>query len=229
MKKYEILCYGDSNTWGTEARKNTADKEFRYDRSTRWPCVLQKGLGAEYAVTEEGLGYRTTVFTQFPDFPYRNGQTMLEGCLRSHYPLDLVIIMLGTNDLRTVPLPSEEKLERGMEALASQVRGNTEIGPGGSKAPELLIVAPPFITPSQPDDRTEVWDIFHGSEGEAMSRRFPEIYRSAAEKYNGFFLNAQEFTVPDPRDGVHLDASSHIRLGKAVAEKVREIRRCTDG
>lgn len=226
MEKYEILCYGDSNTWGTAARKNTADKEFRYDRSTRWTCVLQNELGEEYAVTEEGLGFRTTVTTQYAEFPYRNGLAMLEGCLRSHYPLDLVIIMLGTNDLRTDRLPSAEELGRNIETLASLVRENTEIGPDGCRAPELLLIAPPFITPSLPDGRTEVFALFHGREGEGMSRRFPEIYRLAAEKTGSFFLNAQECTVPDPRDGVHIDAPSHIRLGKAVAAKVREIRGC---
>ena len=92
---WEILCYGDSNTWGY----NPSTKE-RYDRYERWTGILQFTLGDEYHVIEEGLNGRTTVWDEPIEGEYKNGKTYLVSCLESHKPLDLVIIMLGTNDLK---------------------------------------------------------------------------------------------------------------------------------
>ena len=91
------------------------------------------------------------------------------------------------------------------------------------RAPEILLIAPPFIIPSAPDARTEVYPQFFGEYGERLSRQFPQVYRAVAEKYGCHFLNAQDFTRPDPNDGVHLDAASHRRLAEAVRDKVLEI------
>ena len=90
----EVLCYGDSNTWGY----NPKTKQ-RYDRNTRWPCVLQRELGEEFLVIPEGQNGRTTVWDD-PVEGQKNGMTYLLPCLESHKPLDLVIITLGTNDLK---------------------------------------------------------------------------------------------------------------------------------
>ena len=223
MELYEILCYGDSNTWGTVARCNTEDDEFRYDRLTRWPCVLQSELGSEYAVTEEGMGFRTTVYTNDAEKPWQNGLNLLEPVLHSHHPLDMVIVMLGTNDLRQPKLPEAEELQNGISRIVEFIRQHPEYGRNGNP-PKIIIISPPFITPSRPDGRTEVYPLFHGAEGEALSRQFPEEYRRTAQKYGCGFVNSQKLTVPDSADGVHIDAPSHIRLAKAVAEEVKRLR-----
>lgn len=90
-----ILCYGDSNTYGLKS-----DLVSRYPRNVRWTGILQEKLGSEYYVIEEGLGGRTTVWDD-PVEDYKNGKKYLLPCLDSHKPLDLVIIMLGTNDLKS--------------------------------------------------------------------------------------------------------------------------------
>ena len=225
MDTYEIMCYGDSNTWGTVAKKHKDDPHLRYGRDIRWPAVLQRLLGNGYAVQEEGLGGRTTMYTANPAMPFKNGMHMLEGCLKTHCPLDLVILMLGTNDLHLpAPLP-EDQLCAGITAVIDLIQAHPEYGPEEKRAPEILLVAPPFITPSAPDARTEVYAQFFSEYGERLSRRFPEAYRETAEKTGCRFLNAQEYTRPDARDGVHLDAESHLRLAAAVRDKVLEIRR----
>lgn len=221
---YEILCYGDSNTWGTIAKWNVLQKEGRYDRNTRWPCILQKELGQDYAVTEEGLGGRTTVYNAQPESPYKNGLYMFDGVLRSHRPIDLVILMLGTNDLHMSERLPEERLDAGMRQLVDIVQHRPECGRGGERAPAVLIIAPTAVIPSSPEGRTEVYAAFFGEYGERLSRRFPEVYGKLAEEMGCYFLNAQEYAHADPGDGVHITGDSHIRLGKAVAEKVRQIR-----
>ena len=188
---YEIMCYGDSNTWGTVAKHHISEPHRRYGRDVRWPCVLEKLLGPGYAVEEEGLGGRTTIYTANPELPFKNGMHMLEGCVKTHYP--------------------------------ELIQAHPEYGPEEKQAPEILLIAPPFITPSAPDARTEVYPQFFGEYGESLSRQFPRVYRAVAEKYGCHFLNAQDFTCPDPNDGVHLDAVSHRRLAEAVRDKVLEI------
>ena len=89
-----VLCYGDSNTWGYIG--GTGE---RFAPEVRWPGVLQAALGGAYRVIEEGLNGRTTVFDDSIE-EGRNGETYLRPCLQTHAPIDLVILMLGTNDLK---------------------------------------------------------------------------------------------------------------------------------
>ena len=95
--KYTILCYGDSNTYGYIP----AGGGKRYDEDTRWTCRLQNQLGKEYHVIEEGCSGRTTDVDD-PDAPWKNGMSGLLISLHSHKPIDMIILMLGTNDLKTV-------------------------------------------------------------------------------------------------------------------------------
>ena len=95
-----ILCYGDSNTWGTIGRWKLTDMPSeRYDRDTRWTQVAQRILGPDYCVIEEGLGGRTTIYARAEE-PWKCGETYLLPCLHSQRPLDWVVLMLGTNDLQ---------------------------------------------------------------------------------------------------------------------------------
>lgn len=224
MEKYEIMCFGDSNTWGTVAKKRISDPNLRYGRDVRWTCILQDDLGDEYAVSEEGLGGRTTIYTAAPEFPYKNGLVMYEGCIKTHHPLDLIILMLGTNDIHLPwKLPGEE-LGTGIRTLVEITKAHPEWGRNENTVPEILIVAPPVVVPSCPEGRTEVYPQFFGEYGTEMSRRFPEVFRAIAEEYGCHFLSSQDYAHADKNDGVHLDAESHIRLGHAIARKVREIR-----
>jgi lysophospholipase L1-like esterase len=92
-----VLCYGDSNTFGTAT---VARPDGRYAPDERWPGVLRGALGPGWLVIEEGLGGRTTVSDDPVEGADRNGRTYLYPCLRSHRPLDVVAIMLGSNDLK---------------------------------------------------------------------------------------------------------------------------------
>lgn len=223
MEKYEILCYGDSNTFGTVARWSDSEEERkRYNRETRWPCVLQADLGEDCYVTEAGLPGRTSIYDS-PEGWYLNGEKLLLPELLAHRPLDLVVILLGSNDLHLPDKLPEEKLGDGISRLIQIVREHPECGREGT-APDILVIAPPVIRKSSPLGRTSVYEKFFGAYGEHLSRCFAPVYRAVAEKNGCSFLSAADYAQPDEADGAHFTAQSHISLGHAVAEKVREIR-----
>lgn len=115
----EILCYGDSNTYGLIP--GTKD---RYPRDIRWTGIIQERLRHKgYNIIEEGLCGRTTVF----DDELRNGRRgdiFLPLLLESHQPLDVVILMLGTNDCKSYYKASAKVIGRGIEKLIHQIRAN---------------------------------------------------------------------------------------------------------
>lgn len=218
--KIQILCYGDSNTWGCIGRwKDSNHPSERYDTEHRWPDVLQADLGEDYHVISEGLGGRTTIYNK-PDEPWKNGETYLKPCLYSHRPLDLVIVMLGTNDLTAKCDMTPGELSVGITRLVNQIQEAWSCG-RGEKSPKILVLAPTEVQPSSPEGRVNVYEKFRKDIGRNLSRMFPEVYAKVAKEKNCYFLNAAAYAKPGPADGVHFDAESHVRLGHAVAEFIK--------
>jgi len=203
-----ILCYGDSNTWGYEP----ATKE-RYSRAERWTGILQRELGAEYYVVEEGLNGRTTVWDD-PIEGYKNGKEQLIPCLTSHKPIDLVTIMLGTNDLKRRFSLGAYDIAEGAGVLVNIVQ-KSDCGPQEG-APKVLLMAPPPVA-----KLTEYAEMFEGAE--VKSRRFSEHYQRVAQEYGCEFLDTAQVIVSSDLDGIHFEVSEHQKLGRAVAARVREI------
>lgn len=222
MDRIQILCYGDSNTWGTIARWVDSDlPSERLDPGHRWPCVLQAELGDDYHVIEEGLSGRTTIYPR-ADGQWKNGEPYLLPCLRTHRPLDLVIIMLGTNDLQARKDITLEELPVGISRLVDIVQSEWFSG-RDMKPPKVLIMAPVEVHSAAPNGRISYREKFRGEIGFGLSRKFPEVYRKVAQEKGCYYLNAAEYACPGDADGLHFDGECHIRLGKAVAEKVKEI------
>jgi lysophospholipase L1-like esterase len=206
MKK-RILCYGDSNTWGSDP---AGDERFGDD--VRWTGVLAQHLGADYTVIEEGLGGRTTVRDDPTDL-YRNGKDYLIPCLLSQRPLDLVVLMLGTNDLKTRFNVSAWDIADGMRFLGNLILAS-QAG-RGNKAPQLLMMAPPpLIT-------TNLLPHFTGAV--EKSEQLAKYYAEVATELGCHFLNAGEFAQTSDLDGVHWEAGEHTSLGKAVAEFIKGV------
>lgn len=204
-----VLCYGDSNTWGSDPE--TGD---RFGEEVRWTGVLGQALGDGYRIVEEGLPGRTTVRDDEIEGAHKNGRTYLTPCLESHRPLDLVVLMLGTNDLKARFAASASDIAQGAGVLVDRIR-RSEAGPDGG-VPEVLLVAPPAV-----GRLTEMAEMFEGSE--AKSKRFPEHYRRAAEQRGCDFLDASTVIVSSDLDGIHFEADEHRELGEAVAAFVRGI------
>ena len=203
-----LLCFGDSNTWGFDP----ATWE-RYPLDIRWPGVLQNELGESYRVIEEGLNGRTVVLSN-PLDRFSNGETDLASALASHCPLDLVILMLGTNDLIMSSSGSPDSVGKGIDVLLDIIR-HSGAGPGGN-APSVLLLAPPPIGPL-------VGEIEALESAVAQSYLFAQRYESLAADFGCAFLNAGDIVRSSEVDGFHLDASEHIKLGLAVAKRVRVI------
>jgi lysophospholipase L1-like esterase len=203
-----VLCYGDSNTWGC----NPANEE-RFGLDVRWPGILRTELGSAYWVVEEGLSGRTTVWDD-PIEGDKNGKTQLPSVLYTHHPVELVIIMLGTNDLKMRFSVPAWDIASGAGVLVDLVKGSG-CGPNGS-APQVLLIAPPPIA-----TLTGFTAMFEGAD--AKSKLFAQEYGRVAKLKGCHFLDASTVIVSSEQDGIHLDASEHGKLGRAVANRVREI------
>lgn len=203
-----ILCYGDSNTWGYDPAS-----QIRYPRDVRWPGILRNMLGEGYLVIEEGLNGRTTVWDD-PIELDKNGATYLRPCIQTHKPMDLVVIMLGTNDLKTRFSLSAYDIASGAGVLVDIVR-KSDTGIDGD-APEVLLIAPPPAV-----ELPGFAEMFENAV--EKSGGFARHYRRVANEKECHYLNAGNFVESSTLDGIHLEVDMHTELGKAVAAKVKEI------
>ncbi|MGD1016378.1 MAG: SGNH/GDSL hydrolase family protein [Roseiarcus sp.] len=201
-----IVAFGDSNTWGWDPKGAT-----RYQPDVRWTGVMQRELGSGYRVIEEGLNGRTTVFDD-PIEPDRRGADYLPPCLRSHAPLDLLIIALGCNDMKTRFSASPSDIAGGAERLILMARAEP-VGPDGAP-PAILLVAPPPI-----GKLTDFAEMFEGAREKSLV--LAQRYRAVAERQRVGFLDAGEFVACSELDGVHFAPEGHAILGRATAEAVR--------
>ncbi|WP_421726510.1 SGNH/GDSL hydrolase family protein [Bauldia sp.] len=207
-----VLCYGDSNTYGQTTANRPDD---RYGPTVRWPGVLRAALGSNWLVIEEGLSGRTTVNDDPIEGAEKNGRTYLRPCVMSHKPLDLVILMLGTNDLKVRFNKPASEIAMGMGALVLDIKAMPS-GPD-LRTPEIMIVAPPPIL-----EDLKGWDaVFAG--GREKSLALASEYERIAEAHEVHFFDAGAVVESSEVDGFHLDQAGHARLGAAMAEEVEAI------
>jgi lysophospholipase L1-like esterase len=207
LMKKRILCYGDSNTWGSDPSGSE-----RFGDDVRWTGVLAKELGHDYTVIEEGLGGRTTVRDDPTDL-YRNGKDYLIPCLLSQRPLELVVLMLGTNDLKTRFNVSAWDIADGVRFLGNLILAS-QAG-RANKAPQLLVIAPPPLISKN------LMPHFTGAV--EKSEQLASYYAEVAQELGCHFLNAGEFARTSSLDGVHWEAGEHSSLGKAVTEFIKGV------
>ena len=203
-----IVAFGDSNTWGCEPATGV-----RLSPDTRWTGVMQRELGPAWRVIEEGLNGRTTVFND-PIEPDRRGSDYLPACLRSHAPLDLLIIALGCNDLKQRFSAAAGDIANGAERLIQLARAEP-VGPNGAP-PAIILVAPPPL-----GRLSEFAEMFAG--GYEKSKLLAARYRVVAERNGVGFVDAGEFVVCSDRDGIHFEPDQHAILGRAMAAAARMV------
>ena len=214
MKK-RILAFGDSNTWGWNPSNTLTPPFTRWPDEVRWTGVLQAELGDDYQVINEGLNGRTTVWDD-PIEEYRCGKDMLPPLMDTAAPLDLVIIMVGTNDLKIrFGVPAGD-VAGGAGLLVEKALARGDDFADGK--PKVLLICPPRLGPVA---RTHFGPMFGGSE-EKSTQLWP-FFQDTARKYGVAVLNADEIIRSSEIDGLHLDADQHEKLGKAVAARVREL------
>jgi lysophospholipase L1-like esterase len=204
-----IMAFGDSLTWGTNP-----DGGGRHAFEDRWPSVLAHGLGQNYHVIPEGLGGRTTAFDDLTVSFERNGARALPMLLATHSPLDLVIIMLGANDLKAQISPSVHGALAGMTRLVEIVRMFPYSW--GMAAPRVLLVSPPHFCNRANGEGPASGRII------AESKKLAAGYRALAEQQNCSFFDASTVATASDVDGVHLDATNTRAIGLALVEPVRQ-------
>ncbi len=208
-----ILCFGDSNTYGAvPSLARGGGRRFALDR--RWPGAMRRQLGMSWQVIEEGHPGRTTMYDDPIEGGHKNGLQALPVLLESHRPLDLVIVMLGTNDLKHRFSVTPGDISDSIEILVQELQ-QSEAGPAGA-APAVLIVAPPPI-----QEMGRYADMFLG--GSAKSERLPGLLREAARRRGVAFLAAGDFVEASAVDGIHLDSEGHRKLGLELARAVDEL------
>lgn len=209
-----ILAYGDSLTHGASPLPNGP----RHAYDDRWPSVLEARLGGRARVFPEGLGGRTTVFDDWVANFELNGAKTLPVMLATHAPLDLVIFMLGTNDLKPYINGSALQASFGMRRLVHIVRGH--FGALLEPIPQIMIVAPPHLVASANSD---VIDRFGGASGIAQSQTFASHYAKRAAELGVAFFDASTVARANPADGVHLDAQNTRAIGEGLAPVVTSL------
>lgn len=193
-----ILAYGDSNTWGFDP-----ESFDRYSEEIRWTSLLQKALGNNALILEEGLNGRTTVFDD-PTCDGRNGYTALPAILEADKPLDKAIVMLGTNDCKSVFKASSEDIAAGMELCLKKIFDYV--------SPEKVLLISPFYL-------GEAALAFGNDERSlAVSRELKPAFRELADKYGAAFLAASDVVEASVVDGQHLTAEGHRALYEAVLD-----------
>jgi lysophospholipase L1-like esterase len=203
-----IVAFGDSNTWGYDPKSAA-----RFAPEARWTGVMQRELGPATHVIEEGLNGRTTVFDD-PIEPGRRGSDYLPPCLRSHAPLDLLILALGCNDMKKRFSASPGDIANGAERLIHIARAEA-VGPGGAPPPIQLVAPPPIAR------LTDFAEMFEGAREKSLL--LAKRYRDVAERLNVGFVDAGAFVACSDLDGIHFEADAHAILGHAIVEAARMV------
>ncbi|MFR1832673.1 MAG: SGNH/GDSL hydrolase family protein [Lachnospiraceae bacterium] len=204
-----ILCFGDSNTFGTNP------KGGRHERKVRWPGCLAWLLGEDYYVIEEGMGGRTTVWED-PLEPNRCGIQYLPVALQSHKPLDMVAVCLGTNDCKAHFKASPRMIAKGAERLVKTIQ-SFDYG-AGVIAPKILLISPVHIGE----------DVIHSpyasfdAESPEKSKALAKFYEEVARQYDCLYLDASKTAACSSLDQLHMDEENHKKLAKAVKEVIEE-------
>lgn len=206
----KVVCFGDSNTHGYNSKTMG-----RFNEEERWTCLLGKYLGEEYHVVEEGLEGRTTCYDD-PLFEGLNGFRYIYPCIMTHKPLDLLIIMLGTNDVKQRFGSTPENVAKGMERLVQKAL-DTKVA--FRNKPRVLIIAPPPIKAGYINSFVagEM-----GADCDKKSEKLAPLYKEAAERLGCYFINAAEIQGVDmyPYDDMHLSLEAHKNLAKFLADYI---------
>jgi lysophospholipase L1-like esterase len=205
----KVLCFGDSNTWGY-----TPKTKQRYPVGVRWTSLLQKKLGNDYWIIEEGLNGRTTNIDD-PVKVGKNGLTYLIPCLETHNPIDVLILFLGTNDLKERYHRSAQQIAEAINNLVEVINQRAVNKEG--REPRILLVSPPLVN----ETVAGVEEKYKGAE--SKSRQLGSLYQAVAEKYNLPFVDLLKHVEPSLKDGYHLEPESHAKVAEIFFEKIRKL------
>jgi lysophospholipase L1-like esterase len=202
-----ILCYGDSLTWGA------APQGGRFNHNQRWPELLNEQLGSRHNVINFGLPGRTTIWED-PFREGRNGSLSIQSTLEIFGPIDVLIIMLGTNDLKRYFNVGAYEASKGIEQIIHKIHAPS---PHKFASPKILVVAPPNILSPKGD----LADMYQGAV--EKSQELHQHYQRVATLHKCVFFNSASIIQPSELDGVHLDVVANKQLSLALAPIINEL------
>lgn len=215
-----ILCYGDSNTWGYVPNEGCINLK-RFPHSIRWTGLLQSKLGSDYYIIEEGLNGRTTNINHFIS-PDRNGKNYLLPCLYSHAPIDLVILALGGNDLKSYYQRTAEDVAQGISELMDIITQSTTYGESLKEAPKILLLS--LLTPlKEAEDFRDEENVLIFPEIIKKSQIVTKYLYDIAEQKKCYFLDVADDVLVSDIDGLHLDENGHQCMAEKIYRKVKDI------
>ena len=220
MTMKNILCFGDSNTWGFVPGAFDPKTLYmkRYSIRERWPGLLSNILGEDFHIIEEGLNGRTTN-VEYPDLSGRSGTSYILPCLYSHSPLDLVILNIGINDTKVIFDRSMMEISKGMAEIIDLIR-STSYGPDMQGQPQILLLSPSaLIHEGYVDQNNE--SAFKG--GMEKSLLFNDYYEKLALERDCHYVDLQSVVSYSKIDGLHYDKRGHAVVASSVASKINEI------
>ena len=202
-----IMCFGDSNTHGYDP-----DGPTRYEHNVRWTGRLQKALGDDYAVIEAGLNGLTSGFDD-PDKPNRNGKRAIGYFLHANKPLDLITVMVGTNDTKVKFHADLDGIGGNIEKLLWSIINHEQTEQNNTK---ILLISPVPMDKSAAVDEMNMSSVF-------MTHWFAETLRKRARKVGVYFADAADWGIELTPDGCHFSAEGHRIFALKIEEEIRKI------
>lgn len=213
MERKRVLIYGDSNTHGFRVSDG-----LRFPKAQRWTGICQEMVAEKIEILEEGLNGRTTCFDE-EGMEFRNGLAYIQPCIRTHLPLDMVCVMLGSNDLKAVFGQSVEEIAFHSGQILAKARDVVLSKYPGSPCKYLL------ISPIEVGDELLTgpfgWE-FEGRLTIEKSKKFADCFAREAEKNGFLFFDGAKWARPGKIDGLHLDTENHRSLGLAMGRWLLE-------
>lgn len=208
MSEKTVLCFGDSNTYGTKPMPSLSHDE-RFGRDIRWPQVMASTLGADWHLVEEGHPGRTSLYDDPIEGKERNGARVLRAIIESHRPIDFFLLMLGANDQKA-------RFGLGAQDIALGLGRLLDMALSTGFIKNTVLIAPPKLT-----ENGVLAEMFSGAQ--ARSERLACELAKIAQSRKVHFFDASAHIETDPIDGVHFSAKAHLKLGQELAQFLRDI------
>lgn len=215
-----IFIFGDSNSWGFLDDGSGLKYEYR------WPITLHQNLKKKFSdivISEDSLPGRTTNLDDPQDGDHLNGSKVLKASILSQSPVDHVLIMLGTNDLKSRFNRDTFNIAQGLEQLGNIVK-QTKAGIGSWNdefSPNLSIISPLVLGDLSKDKNWNNSPTLNYSEWEGAfekSKKLSVDIRSMCEKNQFHYIDGNIYTQSSPKDPIHWEKKSHHIFGEAIAK-----------
>lgn len=199
-----ILCFGDSNTFGISPVDGKRLRE-----TERWPGILAELLGTGHLVIEAGQPNRTLVNNP-PFSGDKSGVKYLKPYLEVH-TVDVVIIALGTNDLKARFALSAIDIGKALEELILAIKAFYHC----KTIPKIIIISPPKV-----HEVGSYKSIYAGAgiKAEQLSIEF----KAVADRHTCVFLDCYPLIQSCKKEGIHLPISAHRELANRLTPIIKK-------